>query len=94
MAKHRVHAFARVGHGGFQIHLGSHRFLAGIEQSFHPSLRVIQRFVHIGLAFHGFTASGHNGFGLQGAQGFQGGRPLSQLRIARVNACFVFHQIA
>jgi hypothetical protein len=45
------------------------------------------------LPLHGFTTAGHDGFGLEGAQSLQRGRPLGQLSVAGVDTGFVFHQV-
>ena len=94
MAKHRVHLGAGVGHGAFQVELLGHGLFATAVQNFYPALGVIQRFVHIGRTFHGLAAPGHDGRGLQGTQGLQGGRPLFQLGVTGVDAGLVFHQVA
>ena len=45
------------------------------------------------MALHGFAASRHDGLGVQGPQGFQGGGPLGQVRVSGVHTGLVFHQV-
>ena len=94
LAKNRVHAFARVSHGGLEVHLGGGCFLAAAIQRFYPLLGVINRLVDFSRAFHRFTTTGHDGLGLERAQRLQCGRPFFKLRIAGVHASVVLNQVA
>jgi hypothetical protein len=60
VAEDRVHGFAGVCHRVFEIELLGHGFLAAFVERFNPALGVVQRFVDVGFAFHGFASAGHD----------------------------------